>query len=628
MLYAVTYRRVSTEEQAQSDLSLVAQDKAMGRWLAERPDHRLIANFSDEGVSAYAPADLRPGFQEMIRFCLKNKVDLLLVHKLDRFSRHRRECAIFKDMLARHGVKVRSVSEEFDPDTAQGVLLEGILETLAQFFSMNLGTETLKGMRENAERGWFNGGAVPYGYRVTRVKQGGREYGRLEPAGDEQTAIVREIFQLAVEQGKGCRTIAVLLNERKVPSATGIAWSPNSVHTILSNPVYAGDSVWFKSKKRGRNGRQSTAPEDRIAVENTHTALVPREVFQRYQALAATRPVQAQNKRRAPAPADPAAPPLHPDQAQPRQDQPRPVKNLLAGFIRCRHCGHTFYGVDRATRRQGQRVPRPVYVCHGYLQKGASVCTSLALPKDWLEAAVLDQLRRRLCTPDGQTHIANAVAAHIEQRRRAFTTDASALSRQVADCDRRIQNYYRAIGDGMDPSVCRQHIAELTAKKDKLEAEQELLAQEDIYGRALARNQDLLRDFSGTFEHVFDKLSLHRKRQILARFLVGIDVIEHKTVRLNLRVPFDTHGLKTLLTPEQEGDGGGGDGLTGGGVAQGGGRRHSDHRLGAIPIRLEKPRGPPQGRTPRSFYTSAPSPPASPPRPRLPARAGRRGRRA
>ena len=54
----------------------------------------------------------------MIRFCLKNRIDLVLVHKLDRFSRHRRECAIFKDMLARKEVKVRSVCEEFDPDTA------------------------------------------------------------------------------------------------------------------------------------------------------------------------------------------------------------------------------------------------------------------------------------------------------------------------------------------------------------------------------------------------------------------------------------------------------------------------------------------------------------------------------
>ena len=153
MIRVVTYRRVSTEDQANNDLSLPAQSKAMARWLAERLDHKFVQEFSDEGVSAYAPAALRPGFQEMIKFCLKNHIDVLLVHKLDRFSRDRRECAIFKELLSRKEVKVRSVSEDFDPDTAQGVLLEGILETLAQFFSMNLSSEVLKGMQENAERG-------------------------------------------------------------------------------------------------------------------------------------------------------------------------------------------------------------------------------------------------------------------------------------------------------------------------------------------------------------------------------------------------------------------------------------------------------------------------------------------
>ena len=588
MIHVVTYRRVSTEEQAENDLSLPAQDKAMARWLAERPDHKLITSFCDQGVSAYAPADQRPGFQEMIRFCLKNRIDLVLVHKLDRFSRHRRECAIFKDMLARKDVKVKSVCEEFDPDTAQGVLLEGILETLAQFFSMNLGNETLKGMRENAERGWFNGGAVPFGYKVVKVKHGAREYGRLEPGDEEQVAIVREIFDLAVEQGKGCRTIAVLFNQRKVRSPTGLTWSPGSVHSILNNPVYAGDSVWFKSRKRGRTGRQRTAPQDQIVVPDTHTGLVPREVWDRYQKLAATRPFRPKNPRAGASP-----------QTEDEGDEPalarkpsgldRPVKNLLAGLIRCRHCGHSFYGVDRATRRGGVRIPRPVYVCNGYLSKGAAVCTSLALPKDWIESSVVAQLRSRLCTPEGKAAIREAVAEHIERRRRAFTADQGSLQRGVADCERRIQNFYRAIGEGLEPAVCRQHISELSAKKEKLEAELELLTQEDIYGRALARNQALLEDFANTFDAAFDKLSMHRRREILHRFVTIVEVHEHKFVRVHLRVPFDTSGLKTLLTPTLEGDQGGEHGGGGEVVERTLFRRQSDRSRGAIPHRSRTP---------------------------------------
>ena len=553
MIRVVTYRRVSTEDQANNDLSLPAQSKAMARWLTERLDHKFVQEFSDEGVSAYAPAALRPGFQEMIKFCLKNHIDVLLVHKLDRFSRDRRECAIFKELLSRKEVKVRSVSEDFDPDTAQGVLLEGILETLAQFFSMNLSSEVLKGMQENAERGWFNGGSTPFGYKVVKVQQGAREYSRLEPGDDSEIALIREIFELAAEQGKGCRAIAVILNHRKVPSPGGGTWSPGRIGSILNNPVYAGDSVWRRSKKRGRTGRQRTTREDWIVVPDTHTALVPREQYDRYLKLAASRPFPPTKGQPDSAADEPVEGEVVADQdaaiiARKATGDDRPVKNLLAGMIRCCRCGHVFYGVVRGPRRKGNRAPRPVYMCRGYLSRGTSVCTSLAVPKEWIESAVLGHLRDRLCTPDGKAAIREAVTEHIERRRRAYTTDQASLQRGIADCQRRIQNFYRAIGDGLEPAVCRQHIADLTEKKSGLEAELELMVQEDIYSRALTRNQALLDDFSNTFAASFDQLSLHRRREIVRRFVTGIEVHEPRLVRVHYRVPFDPSGLKTLLT--------------------------------------------------------------------------------
>lgn len=204
------------------------------------------------------------------------------------------------------------------------------------------------------------------------------------------------------------------------------------------------------------------------------------------------------------------------------------------------------------------------------------------MPKDWIESRVVDQLRERLCTTEGRAAIHAAVAEHIESRRRAFTTDRASLQRLIVDCERRIQNFYRAIGDGLEPAVCRQHIAELTEKKGKLEDELELLAQEDIYGRALGRNQALLDDFTNTFTAVFDKLPLHRRREILFRFVTIIEVHEHRLVRVHYRVPFDTSGLKTLLTPTQDGDGGEEGGQGGEDVEVTRFRRQSDRARGAI----------------------------------------------
>jgi site-specific DNA recombinase len=161
----VTYCRVSSDEQAEKDNSIPAQRKALRAWVAQNPGTTIVREFVDEGISAYAPADKRPGFCEMISFCRKNDVTFILVHKLDRFSRNREESILFKGLLRKHGVQVKSVSETFDPESPQGFLYEGMIEVINQFYSMNLATETLKGMRENASRGWVNGGVAPYGYR-------------------------------------------------------------------------------------------------------------------------------------------------------------------------------------------------------------------------------------------------------------------------------------------------------------------------------------------------------------------------------------------------------------------------------------------------------------------------------
>ncbi len=160
----VGYVRVSSEDQAQKDLSIPAQVKAIERYAAEQPDVQLLQIFRDEGISAYAPADKRHGFMAMIKFAKENSISHILVHKLDRFSRNREESILFKSLLKKQNVTVKSLTESYDPDTPSGFLFEGIIEVINQFYSMNLAMETRKGMAENASRGFCNGGVAPYGY--------------------------------------------------------------------------------------------------------------------------------------------------------------------------------------------------------------------------------------------------------------------------------------------------------------------------------------------------------------------------------------------------------------------------------------------------------------------------------
>ena len=157
------YARVSSERQAEKDLSIPAQLKALKKYALGR-GWDVVAEYVDEAESARSAN--RPAFKDMIA-AAKNKVkpfDSILVWKLSRFARNREDSVIYKSLLKRRKISVVSMNEHVDESPA-GSLLEGIIEVIDEFYSANLSQDTIRGMKENAARGFRNGGTVPFGYR-------------------------------------------------------------------------------------------------------------------------------------------------------------------------------------------------------------------------------------------------------------------------------------------------------------------------------------------------------------------------------------------------------------------------------------------------------------------------------
>jgi len=525
----VTYCRVSSEEQAQKDLSIPAQRKMLRRWVDENAEHEIVAEFLDEGQSAYAPADKRPGFCEMVRYCRKHKVEAVLVHKLDRFSRNREESILFKSLLRSHGVAVRSITEHFDPETPQGFLYEGMIEVINQFYSMNLATETLKGMRENAERGYVNGGCVAFGYRLEKISDGrGREHGRLALGPEREVDLVREIFEMAANQGMGVKAIANELNRRKEPAPRGRHWSGSSISNILKNETYLGHLIWNKSRKNGRSGRKATAPEDRIVTRDTHPAIVSEEVFERRKAIAASRAFGAHKSRS------------------------KHTKWMLSRLIICDHCGANFGGRKYYTySKKSGRQTRYAYYCAGYMNKGNAVCTALPIARDWIEGTVLKIIRARICEPDGLAQIDRMVRARIDAQRKALGANSRVVEGKLADIDRQIQNLVRAIGQGVAPDLCQAQIVELQTRREEVDREARLLKREDHYQRAIERNLKELSRLSELLGERFDTLHTSHRREIVLHFVEKIEVRERRYLDIYFKIPFDPAGVKSLADDVQ-----------------------------------------------------------------------------
>src|SRR5262249_8764949 len=138
------YARVSTEQQAERELSIPAQLKA-SREYAAKQNWTVVEEFVEPGVSARTAS--RPVLQAMLRRCKAlPKVDVVLVHKIDRLARSVHDHALIRFQLKQQHIKLASVVENVD-DSVSGQLVENIMASIAEFYSANLGEEVKKGMR-------------------------------------------------------------------------------------------------------------------------------------------------------------------------------------------------------------------------------------------------------------------------------------------------------------------------------------------------------------------------------------------------------------------------------------------------------------------------------------------------
>ncbi|MGH3630851.1 MAG: recombinase family protein [Sciscionella sp.] len=254
----VSYLRVSTKEQAEKGgqaegYSIPAQREA-NRRKATSMDAAIIAEFVDAGESAKS-AD-RPDLKRMLTYLAKNHVDYVLVHKVDRLARNRVDDVEITLAIRRSGATLVSATENID-ETPSGMLLHGIMSSIAEFYSRNLATEVLKGMTQKAQTGGTPSRA-PLGYRnIGRITAEGREERTVEVDPDRGPLIAWAFVAYAT----GEWTLRSLADElelrglttRQTPKLPARAVTPNVLQRILTNPYYRGEVRYRGVRHAGRH---------------------------------------------------------------------------------------------------------------------------------------------------------------------------------------------------------------------------------------------------------------------------------------------------------------------------------------------------------------------------------------
>lgn len=263
------YIRVSTTDQV--EFSPNAQRKAILDYAKKNeiiiPEQYI---FFDDGYSGKV-AEKRPAFMKMIKAAKSNPkpFDLIIVHRFDRFARNREDSVIYKSLLKKeYDIRVISVTEQLEDDKFS-IILESMLEAMAEYYSLNLSDEVKKGMLEKASRGEFQT-RPPYGYEVIN--------GKLVIA-ESEAGVVRMIFNRFINDDIPLVNIARELNRLGYKTKSNNNFETRSIKRILTNHTYMGYVRW--NMKSRRNGKLEKNSEDHwIIAKSDHDVIVTEEMWQ------------------------------------------------------------------------------------------------------------------------------------------------------------------------------------------------------------------------------------------------------------------------------------------------------------------------------------------------------------
>ena len=508
---AVLYARVSSEKQAEKDLSIKAQIKELRRY-AEKHGFDIVNIYIDEAKSARTAN--RPAFQDMISLAKQKNPPFkaVLVWKLSRFARNREDSILYKSLLKKKGIQLISINERIE-DSPSGKMLEGMLEVVDEFYSNNLASDTMRGMKENASRGYLNGGSVTFGYKPKKINVNGnlKTTYELDP---NNAPIVRKVFDLCLNV-EGAKEISKIINDN-YPSKR--VWSRNSILNLLHNERYTGSLIWNK-----RNS------EEIVRVKNCHPKIVSYEEFNKVKSL------------------------IH--KRKPNITHPRVVssKNILNGLIYCSSCGKLF------TSYSAKSGKFHYYICQTRFKSGTNICSQKPLSISKFDNFIINIIKEKIFTPENIEYLIKILNEDIDTSKKENQTKLRIIEKGISDKIARRKKLYDSIETSvLDIGDIAPRLKELNKKISELENNKYFLELESTQDKIPAFTMNELENYIEDFNHILIEGSIAKRKAFISSFIKKI-WIDYPTVTIEYTIPInkDDNSNREVLVFTNTGWGGG-----------------------------------------------------------------------
>src|SRR6476646_5871074 len=405
---AALYMRVSTGRQAEHDLSIPDQRSQLRSWCRAK-GYEVVAEFVELGASA--GDDRRAVFQQMIeRACDgEHAFGLILVHSYSRFFREAFEQEFYLRKLAKHDVRVVSISQPVgDESEPVHAMMRKVIALFDEYQSKENAKHVIRSMKENARQGFWNGATTPLGYRLVEAEKRGAKIKKKLEVDPVEAETVRLIFKLYLlgdgsSGALGVKEIVKWLNARGYRTRRGKSFGVGHVHKLLTNTVYVGR--WKFNQASSKTGERKAENE---VVEIPVPTIIEPNTFEQVQ-----RQLQARS---------------------PKRQAPRVTTGpiLLTGLAVCATCrgGMTL----RTGTSKGGRVYR-YYTCSNCATKGKTVCKGRSIAMHKLDTLVTEHLLERLFKPERIAAILASLSSRRAVQAAALNARITALQREMTDAE-------------------------------------------------------------------------------------------------------------------------------------------------------------------------------------------------
>ena len=407
-ILAVIYARYSSHSQTEQSIE---GQLAAAHAYAKGHGYTVVREYCDRAQTGRN--DNRDAFQRMLSDTDKHQFDVIITWKVDRIGRNREDIAFNKHRCKKNGVRIEYVAENL-PDSAESVILESVLEGMAEYYSLQLSTNIRRGQLESAKKLQCVGGTRPLGYDVDRET---KRYIK-----DEKTApIVKQIFDRYAE-GQTEKEIIDWLNEQGIRTTKKKPFSKSSLATLLHNEKYIGVYIYGD-----------------IRIEDGMPALVDRDTFDRVQEL-------MKINRRAPSHTWTHA------------------EYILTDKLFCGKCGSPMVGESGFSHTGAKHS---YYSCVGKRKK--KTCDKKPVRQDWIEGEVLKATRDLLANEELLDWITDRtydyyLATNGKEEEKAI------LQKELAGVDTSIDRLVNAIEAGAFNDRIKSRLDDLNAQKAQITA--------------------------------------------------------------------------------------------------------------------------------------------------------------